>query len=130
MKNVVTILVVMALSAGGVYLYGKHVDRMTTLSRLSLEWPSTEGLITHSNLETRQRKVGTSRKTQHTVEIDYEYVVDGDLYRNDTAQFNQNDLSTIEKQRLIARYPVGRQVEVFYNPSDPDESVLVPGSYP
>ncbi len=130
MKNVVTILVLISLSAGGVYLYGKYVDRMTTLSKLSLEWPSTEGLITHSNLETRQRKVGTSRKMQHTVEINYEYVVDGDLYRNDTAQFNQNNLSTIEKQRLIARYPEGRQVEVFYNPSDPDESVLVPGSYP
>lgn len=130
MKNVLTVLVVVALSAGAMYLYGRYDNHMTALSKASMDWPSTEGLITHSELDTRQRKVGTTRKMDHRVQISYEYVIGDKVFTNDTAQFNQNKLSVTEKQRLVRKYYKGRQVEVFYNPSKPKESVLVRGSYP
>lgn len=129
-KNLIFVFVVVALSAGGAYLYSRYDEHLTGLARASLDWPSVDGLVTQSDIETRRRTSGSSRKVEHRVEIFYEYVVDDDVFRNDVVQFNQNNLSTTEKERLVSTYPVGRQVAVFYNPEKPKQSVLVRGSYP
>ena len=130
-KNTVIIFVVIAMAAGIVYLYGRYDERMRSLSRQSLEWPSVTGRVTHSNLDSRRVKTGSQRhKTRHRVEVRYEYEVDGHQYKNDVVRFNQNNLSRKEKAALVNAHPVGRQVEVFYSPEDPDESVLARGSYP
>lgn len=131
MKNAIIVLVLAALGVGGAYLYVRYDERMTALSKASLDWPSVDGLITHSNLETRVRKTGGSRrKTEHRVAIYYEYVVDDEVFRNDVVQFNQDNLSTSGKERLVSAYPEGRRVDVFYNPDKPKQSVLVRGSWP
>lgn len=130
-KNIVLILGIVLLG-GGIALFAvRYNEHMTIVSRDSLEWPSVTGLVTHSNLDLSRTKVGAQRhKTRHRVEVTYEYVVDGNRYENDVIRFNQQNLSRSEKERLVSDHPVGRQVEVFYDPSDPDESVLVRGSYP
>ncbi|HNP62667.1 MAG TPA: DUF3592 domain-containing protein [Woeseiaceae bacterium] len=130
-KNIIILLVVLLMAAGITYFYGRYDEHMSAVSRASLEWPSVTGLVTHSNLDTRRTKVGSQRhKTRHRVEVSYEYVVDGHRYVNDVVRFNQSNLSRKEKEHLVSTHPVGRQVEVFYDPSDPEESVLVRGSYP
>lgn len=130
MKNAVIVLVIAALGAGGATLYVRYDEHMTAVSKASLDWPSVDGLITHSNLETRRRSVGASRKTRHEVQIFYEYVVGNDVFQNDVVRFDQGNLSTSEKQRLVSAYPIGRRVQVFYDPDKPKQSVLVRGSYP
>mgnify|MGYP000023547280 CR=1 FL=1 len=130
-KNFIVVIAVVVLTVGGAYLYGRYDKHMTAVSRESLEWPSVAGLVTHSNLEVHRSNVGAqSNKLRHRVDVEYEYVVDGRRYENDVVRFNQNNLSRKDKERLVSAHPVGRQVEVFYNPSDPAESVLVRGSYP
>jgi hypothetical protein len=130
-KNTIVILAVLALAAGIVYLYGRYDEHMNALSRQSLEWPSVSGRVTRSNLDSYRVKVGSERhKTRYRVEVRYEYVVDNHRYQNDVVRFNQNNLTRKEKAEIVSTHPVGRHVEVFYNPDDPDESVLARGSYP
>lgn len=130
-KNVVVVLVITLMSAAAVFLYGRYDERMAAVAKASLEWPSVTGLVTHSNLEARRIKVGAQRnQMRYHIEVDYEYIVDDERYENDIVRFNQDKLSRSEKELLVSAHPVGHQVEVFYNPSDPKESVLVRGSYP
>lgn len=129
-KNIITLVIVVLLSAGGSYLFSRYSEHMKDLSEDSLDWPSVTGLVTYSNMDVTRRNVSGRRTTIYRVEIDYEYIVDDDMFENDVVQFNQNDLSKTDKERLVSAYPVDRQVEVFYNPLKPKQSVLVRGSYP
>lgn len=130
MKNAIVILVLVAVSAGGAYLYVRYDEHMTVLSKASMDWPSVDGLVTHSNLEARVGRTRASKKAEHRIEIYYEYVVDDEVFRNDVVRFDQGNLSTSAKERLVSAYPEGRRVDVFYNPDKPKQSVLVPGSWP
>lgn len=130
MKTIVVMLVIATLGAGGGYFYGRYDEHMTEVAQDSLKWPSVAGLVTSSNLEARQKKVGRQSTTDFRVEIDYEYVVDGERFENDVVRFNQNNLSRSEKELLVSTHPKGRQVEVFYNPGKPQQSVLIQGSWP
>lgn len=130
-KNIVVVLAIVLLSVAANYLYGRYDEHTSAIAKDSLGWPSVTGLVTRSNLETVRRKIGVQRnETRYRVDVDYEYIVGDERYVNDVVRFNQDELSTTDKERLVSAYPVGRQVEVFYNPSKPGQSVLVRGSYP
>ncbi len=131
MKRTAALLAVIAPIAAGLYLYGYHGQHMTAVAKESLSWPAVTGLITQSGLKARRRSsAGTERPARFRLAISYEYIVDDDRFQNDVVQFNQGDLSTAELERLVSAYPVGRQVDVFYNPARPAQSVLLRGSYP
>jgi hypothetical protein len=130
MKTIVTLLAVMLIAVGAGYLYSRYDQHMSEVAADSLHWPSVTGLVTRSNLEARKKKVGRQSTTDFRVEIDYEYIVDGERFENDIVQFNQDNLSTKEKELLVSTHPAGRQVTVFYNPGKPQQSVLVQGSWP
>lgn len=130
-KNIASILVAAALSLGGAYLYGRYDDQMTAAAADSEGWPSVTGLVTSSEFETKRRnRQGQHHMVRHYARVTYEYIVDGARYENDVVRFDQNNLSRQHKERLVGAHPVGRQVEVFYNPEKPGQSVLVRGSYP
>ena len=103
---------------------------MTAVASESHEWPSVLGVVMRSDLEARQRKrPGQPHMTQHYVRVTYEYIIDEARYENDVVRFDQASLTRTQKERLVSAHPVGRPVEVFYNPTKPGQSVLVPGSY-
>jgi hypothetical protein len=129
LKNIIVILVLGGLLVGGLYLYQRHDQHMQTVSAESLGWPSVSGLVTHSSLETTRKQSGGAKTTQHRVDVIYEYVVDDHVYRNDVVRFDQGQLSTRNKERLVSTHPVGMTVQVFYDPASPGRSVLVRGSY-
>lgn len=128
-KDLVVLLFIAGLMAGGAWLYARYDEHMTSVSRESTSWPSVDGLVTRSNLEAFRSKVGTKRKTRWRLEIYYEYVVEDEVFENDLVRFDQDELSTTEKEDLVSAYPVGRKVRVFYNPERPKQSVLVKGSW-
>lgn len=130
MKNSIAVVVVLLLSAAGGYLFTLYNDHMTEVAQDSLDWPSVTGLVTRSKMEQTSRKTRGKNKTDHRVDVSYEYIVDDEMFENDVVQFNQNNLSTSEKELLVSAYPKGRKVEVFYNPQKPKQAVLIRGSYP
>lgn len=123
-------LIAMAAVAGGGHVLYQHFDaNQADLARASMDWRSVPGLVTRSNLESRRNRIGARKTADFDVEVDYEYVVGETVYRNDVVRFDQGQLSTGEKKRLVGTYPPGRRIEVFYDPENPGRSVLVRGSY-
>ncbi len=99
----------------------------TTGIRASFErrdWPSVTGVVIDS-------KVAGDRAS-HSVVI-YEFSVDGKLYR-DSCSMNQPSFGGRNRRRevavkMIAAYPPGRDVKVFYDATQPEQSTLVLAAY-
>ncbi len=130
MKTIIAVLIVIGLAVGAAAVYQRYDSHMTEVSAASRDWPSVSGLITRSNLEARRTGTGSRRRVEHDVEISYEYVVEGAVYRNDVVRFDQQNLPLKSKELLVSSHPVGKKVTVYYNPDKPKQSVLVRGSYP
>jgi len=90
-------------------------------------WPTTEGVVESTEVE----------RTKHTDEedgtyysflphVNYRYHVDGQEY---TGQFielfiHQELNSESEAEAVLKAYPVGKKVQVIYNPEEPEQSGL------
>lgn len=129
-KTAVSLLMLVALTVLAAYLYSRQDEQLHALSAASAGWPSVSGLITSSSLETRRQRVGSAHGSKVRLEVAYEYVVDDRVFENDRVRFDQDRLSSAEKELLVRTHPVGKKVQVYYNPDRPTESVLVRGSYP
>lgn len=75
----------------------------------SASWHTTQGFIIVSR--SLKQRVGT------VSDIRYEYWVNSKQYVNNRIFFGHNDTST-------KPYPVGKEVVVFYDPEDPQQSSL------
>lgn len=85
------------------------------------EWRSTLGMITASALERRSR--GTNRGYANYAAVRYSYQVGGQTYQGTCFDLG-SAVSGKGAKKVIARYPVGAEVMVFYNPQNPSEAVL------
>lgn len=98
--------------------------------RAAREWPSTPGKVAISASEVRNVKVlDSDREEGHRFEarnfanIVYEYSVRGQALRNNRVSIGE-DRGNFQVAETIARYPVGTDVTVYYNPLHPHEAVL------
>lgn len=84
----------------------------------SATWPSTRGQVTASTIEIDD---------SFSVDFQYRYRVDGTDYEGDRITFFEYAVfaSQQQNQAFINAHPVGSQVEVFYDPSDPTRSVIM-----
>jgi hypothetical protein len=93
----------------------------------SKDWPSTTGIITHSDvIEESTADDDSSYKS----DIRAKYQVDNTKYRLFEIYPGHSTLgsnSNIEAVRLSSRYRVGKSVPVYFNPLDPNEAVLETG---
>ncbi len=129
MKQAVTIILLAGFMGGGSWLYQYYDGDMGDVWVESDYWPAVSGLVLKSDLVERPRRTGSQPKTEYDVDVVFEYVVDGELYRNDVVRFDQAKLSSRDKELLVSSHPVGKKVEVYYNPEKPKQSVLVRESY-
>lgn len=114
--GLVVLLVAIGAVAGAGYLYLK--------SRSTRNWPAVSGLITKSGTRSQYGPNDSGAPTT-IADVWYTYTVDGIAYHNDTisrAQYGTNDPSHAVKE--ARRYPAGRKVIVYYNPEDPQDSIL------
>ena len=84
------------------------------------QWPSTMGTVNTSYLERRSSSEGGS--TNYPV-VQYSYQVSGQTYHT-TKLAPGPEVGGTGAGKVVARYPVGAQVMVFYNPQNPSEAVL------
>lgn len=102
-------------------------------SLASKDWPTAEGTVTQSELE-KQRKKGGAASTQrrnrftYTPRVTYEFSVEGKSYTGTRLSFSDYATSNEEQmQQVIAPYPVGTSVTVYYDPDKPTECALQTG---
>ena len=82
-------------------------------------WPTTKGTITSS-------KVGGAIK--YYPSLTYSYTVDSIEYSSNTISninFNSKNSKTVED--FLKKYPLGSEIKVYYNGSEPSLAMLEPG---
>ncbi|MEK7560409.1 MAG: DUF3592 domain-containing protein [Patescibacteria group bacterium] len=100
---------------------------MATNAFESKGWPTVDGVITVSNFTTNQDRDDGS--VTYGASIAYDYTVNGAAHTGSTVHFGQYSTSDPSYGRgIVSRYPVGKQVRVFYDPDDPAKSVLESGA--
>jgi hypothetical protein len=83
------------------------------------QWPATTGTVVTSMLESRSSEDGY---TNYPVVV-YTYQLMGQTYQSRTIAPGMEVGGTGAGQ-VISRYPLGSQVQVFYNPQNPSDAVL------
>jgi len=89
--------------------------RMATVS----QWPATMGNVIMSTVERRSSEDGY---TDYPV-VQYSYQVGGQAYQSYKLAPGP-EMGGTGARKVIAKYPAGAQVMVFYDPRNPAEAVL------
>lgn len=91
-------------------------------------WPAVTGHVEISELSTATVKTGPVRRTTPIAKIRYAYSVNGQRLECDglrvVPMLHTNPEGTPEE--IVARYPVGKSVKVFYDPNNPKDALLTP----
>ena len=95
-----------------------------TNSKASESWPSTKGVIIKSVVVKTESAEHNGRT--YSAKIEYKYIVEYKEYISDKVSFLNTDRPTTK----VKKYPVGKEVDVFYNPENLEISVLEPGYSP
>ncbi|MCB0035868.1 MAG: DUF3592 domain-containing protein [Anaerolineales bacterium] len=117
---------------GGIMMMVIGLGLTTILARTVLKdgqasenWPTTIGVITTSELQTRRNGDGYS----YSPRIIYEYRVAGEAYTSGRVTVADGGSSRADSaQETVDQYPLGAEVPVYYNPDVPTESLLEAGT--
>lgn len=91
-------------------------------------WPSTQGTITNSQLRKSKRRTKNGVVTMYSADIAYQYTLLGQQYSGTKIKWlDHRSSSQNPHQKLLDKYPLDAQVQVFYKPSKPSICVLEPG---
>jgi hypothetical protein len=116
------ILPVLILGGLGYFLY-KRNQQSGAARQLAQSWPSTTGRVLMSSVQSRRS--GRSYSTYPVVV--YQYAVNGQSHQSQTIKVGEQFLNVRvigQAQATVARYPIGANVTVYYNPANPAESAL------
>ena len=88
-------------------------------------WPTVTGKITCSSLV--DSTIPTKRGPQTTTwpNIKFQYEVDGTKFLGDRIRFDQH--ANTQAAEYVGEHALNKQIDVYYNPTDPADSVLEPG---
>jgi hypothetical protein len=87
------------------------------------DWPTIDGKIVTSEIQP------ATKESPERPFVRFEYSLRGTIYRS--SQYRQgvagNTFSKAAAEELIKKYPVGKQVQVHYDPYNPGNSVIEGG---
>ncbi len=126
-----------AIIAGiGVFILALS-GRRVFLAVRSWSWPQVEGTVVNSYVMTTRANLAAGRGSGHTsfLEVVYKYTVGGRTYENKRWGFDDRrpkygSRSPVSgkvmwhESELLAAYPRGARVSVYYNPAEPASSAI------
>lgn len=117
-------LVIPILVIGGIgFMLYKRNQQSGAARQFAQSWPSTSGTILMSSVQSSRS--GRSHSTYPVVV--YQYVVNGQSYQSQTIKAGEQFLNVRvagQAQATVARYPIGANVTVYYDPVNPANSAL------
>jgi hypothetical protein len=126
MKIIYIVFSLFAFVVGGGMLFG--VAQSVSKAYSAESWPSVDGVIISSKTESASRAKKTGSIALSSSDISYSYFVKRrGKYTGKNIGFSSMGYATTYNkiQEVIAKYPVGKTVKVFYNPNNPSESTLL-----
>jgi hypothetical protein len=93
-------------------LWARHLNQQAAA------WPNALGEIVESSID---RKIHGS---EWTARVRYRFTVQGREYESRQISFKVRSATLAAERKLVAAYPLGRKVRVFYNPKEPSLAVL------
>jgi hypothetical protein len=96
------------------------------LGKQSLSWPVAAGVVESAEVDSSSDDGSTS----YSPKIAYHYYVASNKYLSKRIRFaaiGGGDYQ--ETKAVVDRYVPGKQASVYYNPSNPSDSVLEPGTF-
>ncbi len=108
-------------------LMGFGIRQADEQRRRMTSYVATQGRVVEPKPEVRVHTStsGKQRSTTYTPVVRYRYEVGGDVYRSERVFAMSSSTSRGKADALIAQYPVGRTVTVYYDPTDPGQAFLV-----
>jgi hypothetical protein len=94
--------------------------------RASKNWSSTTARILASDIQMRRTRSGSGYSTSHYPVVVYEYAVNGQRFQSQRIRFGSEIGYGFKRmaENIVAKYPNGSLVSVFYDPQNPTEAVL------
>ena len=89
-------------------------------------FPVVTGTITHSEVTVHHGDDSTT----YGIDVKYDYEVAGGQYEGTQYRYGQMSSSDNWARTVVDSLPVGKEVDVYYNPTEPSDSVLVVGVQP
>ncbi|MFP4321617.1 MAG: DUF3592 domain-containing protein [Anaerolineales bacterium] len=86
-------------------------------------WEKTSGVVTVSEVV---ESADSDGDTTYRADVQYRFLVNEQEYFGDRVRFGGN-ISTSNSsnaRQTVAEYPVGREIQVIYDPNDPHQNVL------
>jgi hypothetical protein len=111
-----------AIVAGIVFFVISIQDLLSGLQ--SERWPVTEGTIQSAAIN---RHVAGRGGHTYDVDISYSYQINGQNFLGNQLAFGDIDWFSSQNQTILARYPVGKKIQVHYSPNNPQLAVLEAG---
>ncbi|MFL2984876.1 MAG: DUF3592 domain-containing protein [Candidatus Poseidoniaceae archaeon] len=87
-------------------------------------WESVDGIVENSYVSTSTDGEGG---TTYCLYVDYQYTVDGRTYDGDRISYTAENSCNSWSANSDDEYPEGKEITVYYDPTNPSESVLLPG---
>ena len=112
----------------GFNVWGFHIKSKSAASE---SWPSVNGEIIKSNVHKSLGNSSNRHKRTYKPVVEYKYSVDETEYTNNRIDFSSVTIQYNKEhkaKRVIAPYPPGKKLAVFYDPIDPKDSVLKKGA--
>jgi hypothetical protein len=131
MPKLTPLVVALGLFSFFLALFARMVGQK---SRAMHNWSKTQGQIVHSAVEERQEqhdRPGMERdyaQTMYVSRVVYKYDVGGNSYQGDNAGTAVSSSTPALAAKYVARFPLNTMVDVSFNPQDPTESTLDPGT--
>jgi hypothetical protein len=119
---------VAAFIAGGSWCL-KHAVADSLRNRAAQTWPVADGKVTESRIKTSDGHQSDFRDTYYP-QVVVRYEVGGKWYSCRELYFGYGSTGNYQQVSAdVASCPIGKQVKVSYNPKEPSQSILKPGSH-
>jgi hypothetical protein len=112
----------LTLGGLGYFLYKRNQQSMA-YRQSTQTWQSTTGTVLMSSVQRKH----TGRSYSHYPVVVYLYQVNGQQYQSQRIKAGEQFLNVRlsgQAEATVQKYQIGSTVTVYYNPSNPAESVL------
>ena len=126
-KKLLILMLAMFAAGFGLLAYGIYELQGALASR---GWPQTEGSIIAASINKRSHRDSDHRtRIAYFPQVRYRYLVNGRPYTSTRIEFGMGESGGRQEwaQKVVNRYPLGKNVVVHYKSQDPSYAVLEVG---